>query len=113
MRPASGRSNPAINRSVVVSPEPGGPSSVKTSPGATSRSTPQTATTSPYALRTSTSRTSGVCCAPESARVVSGSACVAKRLLQQLEAAGELLVGDRQRDEDPHDVTVDAPPDQH
>src|SRR5262245_17871354 len=107
MRPASGRSNPAIKRSVVVLPEPDGPSRVKNSPGAMSRSTPSTATTSPYALRTSTSWTSGVSCAPVSAGVVSGSACVAKRFLQQLEATGELLVGDRERDEDADDVAVD------
>ena len=45
--PASGRSKPAIIRSVVVLPEPDGPSIVKNSPRAISRSTPSTATTSP------------------------------------------------------------------
>src|SRR5436190_30362 len=39
--------------------DPEGPRSVKNSPEAISRSTPSTATTSPYALRTPTSRTSG------------------------------------------------------
>ena len=46
-RPASGRSKPAISRRVVVLPEPDGPSMVKNSPAASSRSTPSTARTSP------------------------------------------------------------------
>src|SRR5207253_3081898 len=108
MRPASGRSNPAISRSVVVLPDPEGPSSVKNSPGAMSRSTQSTATTSPYALRTPARRTSGVVCAVCGAAGVSGSACVAKRFLQQLEPVLELLVGDRERNEDADHVTVDA-----
>jgi hypothetical protein len=41
-----GRSKPAIIRSVVVFPQPDGPSSVKNSPGGMSRSMPSTATTS-------------------------------------------------------------------
>src|SRR5205814_1476768 len=45
--PRSGRSKPAISRSVVVLPEPDGPSSVKNSPSPTRRSTLSTATTSP------------------------------------------------------------------
>jgi len=45
--PASGRSNPAISRSSVVLPEPEGPSIVKNSPSATSRSTPATAASCP------------------------------------------------------------------
>ena len=45
--PSSGRSNPAITRSVVVFPEPEGPSMVKNSPRWISRSTPSTAVTSP------------------------------------------------------------------
>ena len=36
MRPASGSSKPAMSRSVVVLPEPEGPSSVKNSPRPTS-----------------------------------------------------------------------------
>src|SRR2546423_9678729 len=58
MRPSSGRSKPAIRRSVVVLPEPDGPSSVKNSPAATSRSTSSTATTEPNDLRSDASRTS-------------------------------------------------------
>src|SRR5204862_1165499 len=46
-------------RRVVVLPEPDGPRSVKNSPARISRSTPSTATTSPYDLRTPTSRTAG------------------------------------------------------
>ena len=45
--PSSGRSKPAITRSVVVLPEPDGPSIVKNSPRPISRSTPSTAVTSP------------------------------------------------------------------
>ena len=45
--PASGRSNPAIIRSVVVLPDPDGPSIVKNSPRAISRSMPSTAATVP------------------------------------------------------------------
>src|SRR5439155_14240520 len=59
MRPSSGRSKPAIRRSVVVLPEPDGPSSVKNSPAPIARSTPSTAATSPYDLRTPTSSTAG------------------------------------------------------
>ena len=51
-RPPVGSSKPAIMRSVVVLPEPDGPSSEKNSPWAMSRSTPATATTSPYSFRT-------------------------------------------------------------
>lgn len=47
IKPLVGSSKPAIIRSVVVLPEPEGPSIVKNSPGATSRSIPATATTSP------------------------------------------------------------------
>ena len=45
--PLLGSSKPAIIRSVVVLPEPEGPSKVKNSPRWTSRSIPATATTSP------------------------------------------------------------------
>ena len=57
--PASGRSNPAIRRSSVVLPEPDGPSMVKNSPSATSRSTPATAASCPYMRRTPVSRIAG------------------------------------------------------
>ena len=54
--PASvGRSNPPIIRSVVVLPQPDGPSSEKNSPGAISRSMPSTATSSPKRFSSSTS----------------------------------------------------------
>src|SRR6516165_3218948 len=89
--PVSGCSNPAIIRNVVVLPEPDGPSSVKNSASATSRSTLSTATTSPYVLRACSTRTSA-----------------AKALLEDVKAAVELLVRDRERDEDPDHVPVDA-----
>src|SRR5215211_5979916 len=46
-RPSSGASKPAIILSVVVLPQPDGPSSEKNSPGSTASSTPSTATTPP------------------------------------------------------------------
>src|SRR5215470_12469851 len=45
MRPPSARSRPATQRSVVVLPQPDGPSSVTISPAATSKSMPATAAT--------------------------------------------------------------------
>ena len=53
-----GRSKPAIRRSVVVLPQPDGPSMVKNSPGGTCRSMPLTATASPKRLTRPTSRMS-------------------------------------------------------
>jgi len=47
MRPESGSSKPAITRSVVVLPDPEGPSIVKNSPASTSSDSLSTATTSP------------------------------------------------------------------
>src|SRR5581483_6903837 len=96
IRPASGCSKPAIIRSVVVFPEPDGPRSVKNSPSPTVRSMPSTATTSPYALRAPSTRTSA-----------------AKATLEDVEPALELLVADRERGEDPDDVAVDAAAEQH
>src|SRR5712691_8804536 len=111
--PSSGRSKPAIKRSVVVLPEPDGPSSVKNSPPAISRSTPSTATTSPYVLRTPTRRTSGVATSELGVAWVSESACVAKRVLQEVEPACELGVRDRERDENADDVAEDPAREQH
>src|SRR6267143_5040352 len=54
--PAAGFSSPAIARSVVVLPQPEGPSRVRCSPAPTVNVTPRTATTPPY--RTTRSRTS-------------------------------------------------------
>src|SRR5689334_3741590 len=45
--PSSGRSSPATLRSVVVLPQPDGPSSVKKLPGLTSKLTPASASTPP------------------------------------------------------------------
>ena len=50
MRPASLCSSPAIIRSVVVLPQPDGPSSVSSSPSATSSETWSTARTVPKCL---------------------------------------------------------------
>src|SRR5581483_4395094 len=52
MRPSSGCSKPAIIRSVVVLPQPDGPSIVKNSPSWISRSTPATAACLPNCLLT-------------------------------------------------------------
>src|SRR3981189_475744 len=54
--PDGGRPSPAIARSVVVLPQPEGPSRVRCSPAPTVNVTPRTATTPPY--RTTRSRTS-------------------------------------------------------
>src|SRR5919199_1570978 len=102
------RSKTAIRRSVVVFPEPDGPRSVKNSPRATSRSTPATACTSAYDLRTPTRRTSAGAVAGAASGSARGSVRVAKRLLQDVEAAVELLVGHHERDEDPDHVPVQA-----
>src|SRR4051794_37590715 len=96
MRPRSGCSNPAIIRSVVVLPEPEGPSSVKNSPAPTFRSTSSTATTSPYSLRHPSTETSA-----------------ANHALQDVEPALELGVLDRERHEDADHVPVDAAGEEH
>src|SRR2546421_7469344 len=113
MRPSSGRSKPAISRSVVVFPEPDGPSSVKNSPASTSRSTWSTATTSPYVLRRPERRTSNAAEIVPVAGGRSGSVCVANRLLQQVESALEQRVVDRERHEDADDVAVHPAREQH
>src|SRR5207244_8540272 len=95
-RPVSGRSKPAMIRSVVVLPEPEGPSSVKNSPSPTVRSTSSTATTSPYAFR-----------------ILSTDTSAAKAALEDVEAAFELLVADRERDQDADHVAVDAAREEH
>src|SRR5579862_3919165 len=94
--PASGLSKPAMMRSVVVFPEPDGPSSVKNSPSPTFRSTFSTATTSAYVLRIPVSWTSA-----------------AKAGLQDVEAALELVVGDRERGQQPDHVAVDPAGEEH
>src|SRR5262245_3174886 len=83
-----------MRRSVVVLPEPDGPSIVKNSPAATVRTRSSTATTSPYAFVTDSSWTSAGC-------------CVAKRFLEDLEAPVEVVVADHERDEDADHVPVE------
>src|SRR3954454_23250684 len=99
--PESGISKPAIRRSVVVLPEPEGPSMVKNSPWPISRSTSSTAATSPNCLRSPISATSG------------GADGVAKRLLHDLEPAVEVLVGCHERHQDAQHVSVQAAREQH
>src|SRR5262245_61106086 len=60
IRPASGRSSPAISRKVVVLPAPVGPRRTTNSPSRTPRSSAPTATVSPNDLRTPVSRTSAM-----------------------------------------------------
>src|SRR4051812_30418973 len=50
MLPVLGRSNPAISISIVVLPEPDGPSRGMNSPAGISRATPSTARCGPYSL---------------------------------------------------------------
>src|SRR6266481_3056502 len=59
--PAVADSKPAIIISVVVLPEPLGPSSVRNSPDATVRETSSTASTAPNVFDTATSSSSGPC----------------------------------------------------
>ena len=59
MRPASFCSSPAIIRSVVVLPQPEGPSSVRSRPSATVSDTPSTARTAPKRLLTPSTPTAG------------------------------------------------------
>ena len=102
MSPSSGSSNPAIIRSIVVFPDPDGPSSEKNSPSRTSRSTWSTAATSPKRFTRPVPRTA--IAAAASAEALPGSSTVAKRLLEDREPAVELLVGRDERDEDPDHV---------
>src|SRR5687768_17781966 len=95
MVPSSGISKPAIMRSVVVLPDPEGPSMVKNSPAGMSRSTESTATTSPNRLVRPLTLMSG---APASG---------AKRLLQDGEPLVELVGRDVERREQPDDVPVE------
>src|ERR1051326_1705057 len=55
--PAAGRSRPALQRNVVVLPQPDGPSSVTNSPSATARSTELTAASAAKFLLKSSSTT--------------------------------------------------------
>src|SRR3954468_5208091 len=89
--PASGRSKPAITRSVVVLPEPDGPSIVKNSPARMSRSRLSIATTSPNARRTPRRRT----------------ASAGKRFVEDGKAFLELLVGCRERRQEADHVAVE------
>src|SRR5271166_6786988 len=50
--PASGRSSPAINRSVVDFPQPEGPSRTRRVPGSAAKLTPSTAGSAPQTLVT-------------------------------------------------------------
>src|SRR3954470_11947762 len=105
--PASGCSKPAMTRSVVVLPEPDGPSSVKNSPTAMSRSRFSIATISPNVRRIPRRRTAAAVAAGASTAGSAG-ACVAKRLLQDRQAPLELLVGRGERGEEPDHVSVEA-----
>src|SRR5579862_42047 len=89
--PASGRSKPAITRSVVVLPEPDGPRRVKNSPAPTCRCTSSTAVTPPNRFRIPSTPTSA-----------------AKAAFQDVEPLLEFGVVDRERREDADHVAVDA-----
>src|SRR5262245_9324214 len=58
MSPASGRSSPAMSRSVVVLPQPLGPRRVRNSPAFATKASPSTATTWPKVLTRPATRTS-------------------------------------------------------
>src|SRR5690242_19633275 len=84
-------------RSVVVLPEPDGPSIEKNSPFSTSRSRLSTARTAPNTLLTPRRRTAAV-----------ASACCDKRLLEPVEAGVQVLLRRADRNQDPQHVVVDA-----
>src|SRR5687768_6512964 len=68
--PLSGARRPSRISTVVVLPAPFGPSKPKISPGATSKLTPSTAWTDPYALRTSPTRMTAPAASGRGARAV-------------------------------------------
>src|SRR5512141_3065126 len=94
-----------MTRSVVVLPDPDGPSIVKNSPSAMSRSRFSIATTSPNVRRMPLSRTAGV--AAGASRAALTGACVAKRLLQNREPSLQLLVRRREWRQEPDHVSVE------
>src|SRR3954447_1688498 len=113
IRPASGRSKPPIRRSVVVLPEPDGPSIVKNSPRRISRSSPSTARTSPYLFvspSSSTAAAAGLAPGALSAVAAAGSD---KRLLQDLQPALEILLRHDEWTEHAHDVAAQPAREQH
>src|SRR2546423_1016165 len=77
-------------RRVVVFPDPEGPRRVKNSPAVTRRSTLSTATTSPYVFLIPATATSA-----------------ANAALEDVEPLFEIVVGDRERYEDPDHVAVE------
>src|SRR5436190_8704854 len=81
MRPASGVSKPASNRSSVVLPQPEGPSSAKNSLRPISSEKSSTAACVPKCLLTPSNRTSGLPCETGSSAIVSA------RLKQQARTA--------------------------
>src|SRR5439155_230412 len=86
-------------------PDPDGPSIVKNSPCAISRSTSSTATTSPNSFLRPMSETSGAArCAAWS---TADADCVANRSLHDLEAAVEVLIRGDQRHQDAKRVAAD------
>src|SRR5690606_21912282 len=84
-RPASGRRKPAIIRSVVVLPQPDGPSRATSSPGAMSSRRSSTMVRPPSTLVSPSSRSPGV--------VVVGSVVI-MNVLTELEALGQLPAHD-------------------
>src|SRR5262245_35724607 len=87
-------------RSVVVLPEPDGPSRAKNSPSPTSRSMPSTAWTSPNVLRTDFRETAGA------AWDVASGGCD-KRLLQPVEAGVEVGLAHVDGHKDAENVVID------
>ena len=94
--PRSGCSNPAIIRSVVVLPQPDGPSIEKNSPPACARSMPSTAVTSPNRL------TRSISCDLSAGHVVSRSYLIsnAARRRRPPPAAAPLAAGEEPPDEE-------------
>ena len=96
--PLSASSRPASSRSVVVLPQPDGPSSATSSPGWTVRSSPSSATTGPYCRRSPSIRTSTAVLVASAAVSVTGERHVVHLIGRPRRAAAD--VGqDQQQDE--------------
>src|SRR6478609_6397163 len=101
--PSVGRSKPAIKRSVVVFPQPEGPSSEKNSPASIETSIPSTAATSPNSFRSWTSSTDPVFTSHlQRGDLVEGAAGRRGRLRARRPAVHQVRECDRDEGDDHH-----------
>src|SRR5690348_15687341 len=100
--PSVGRSKPAISRSVVVLPQPDGPSSEKNSPASIETSIPSTAATSPKCFRSWTSSTAPVFTSHLQRRDLVERAARSRWLRARRPTVDEIRKGDREQGYDNH-----------